>query len=228
MPEAHENLPILDEKSTPKAQGERLRRLRNITNMSRLELIHKYNIPTLNTYKNWELGGVKRGLPKSALRKINEICRGEGIQFTIEWLLHGIGQGPQIAKQFDETSTADTPELKEEKKMLMDELMLFRQHVRDAIDIVMPDDSMAPRFVKGEYAAGEKLFKKDLASAVGLDCIVQTEDGKLLLRHVRERNEKGLFTLMTHNTSAEIKEPVLYEVKIVNAAPVIWQRRKTN
>jgi len=53
------------------------------------------------------------------------------------------------------------------------------------------------------------------------DCIVQTEEGATYLRNLHEGTEPGKYTLVCANIDAENKRPLIYNVGIVSAGPLI-------
>jgi HTH-type transcriptional regulator, cell division transcriptional repressor len=216
-----------DDRSTPTAKGKRLKRLRNLANLSRqdLEKTHELNY---STYKGWEIGRAG-GLSRKGAKKMIGLVRAEGVICDINWLLYGIGTGPIIREKFSvHESQAEyqiiTP-AKEEKQIIA-ELQFFRQEQNDTIDMIVADNSMEPFYAKGEYIAGIKRYKKHIDSTIGCDCITQTADGQILLRQVRKSKTQGCYTLACLNPQAIIEEPVLYDIELISAAPVIWRRRK--
>jgi HTH-type transcriptional regulator, cell division transcriptional repressor len=212
--------------SLSKEQGKRLVRLRNLANLSRKNVSARYGI-NVNTYTNWELG-VYDGLSKNAVSKISNFCQHEGIIFSIEWLLYGVGEGPHICPVFPTPpqDTVSKPNLDNEEQQIISELLYFREHHKEHIDMVVSNDSMEPRFMIGEYVAGIKYYREAIDALIDKDCIVQTKDGKLLLRKIKNKNSGGHYTLTCNNPNTKITEPVLYDVELISAAPVLWQRRK--
>ena len=73
---------------------------------------------------------------------------------------------------------------------------------------------------------GGKIKKgEDIALAVNKDCIVHLENGERFFRRL-VKNSKGNFNLTCLNPNESTTEPVLYNVDIVEAAPIIWHRWK--
>ena len=84
---------------------------------------------------------------------------------------------------------------------------------------------MEPKFIKGEYVAGIRRYKQSINDLVGLDCIVVTTEGELLVRKIRTSEAPGFYTLSSLNLNTTITHPVLYHVELISAAPIIWARR---
>jgi DNA-binding transcriptional regulator YiaG len=220
---------VNDIKSCPEARGKRLKRIRMLAGLSRKMVETKYQI-SASTLQSWE-DGKAGGLTEKGAKRIMHSLREEGLQFSIEWLLHGIGSGPQIS---DRIYTNISPSLAEEEcnlpmgeeSALVKELLAFRQCNKDAIDIVVNDDGMEPYFSIGDYIGGKRRFDKDIISAIGLDCIVETSLGEHFLRRLRHGSTEGVYTLTCLNPNTSLDKPTLYDVQLISAAPVIWQRRR--
>lgn len=89
---------MTDELSTPQARADRLRRLRHLANLSRKDMCdQELNI---NTLKAWELARFG-GLPKDGAEKVIKRVAKEGVMCTSDWLLHGLGAGPQLDSERD-------------------------------------------------------------------------------------------------------------------------------
>ncbi|PHQ78808.1 MAG: hypothetical protein COB66_08130 [Coxiella sp. (in: Bacteria)] len=218
-----------DEKSSPASQATRLKRLRTLANLSRKEVSDQYGIK-LKTYINWEQKIFKKCLPKNAVLIAKAMCDDHAISFTREWLLFGIGSEPTMSEQFDEKQNAILKnsiflENKEEERIIK-ELLSFRKYYKDTLELKVEDDGMSPKYQPGEYIAGIRYHKSKIESLIGLDCIVQISDGQMLLRNIKEKTENDRYTLICTNVYASIKEVVLYNVELINAAPVVWHRCK--
>jgi hypothetical protein len=216
---------VTDEKSTKEARAERVRRIRNLSNLTRKEICNDGTI-NINTFKGWEIGRYG-GLPADGAEKIVARVSKEGVKCTPEWLLYGSGAPPQVITDFTPIKNvaqkdAPSPEINtdEQEKIILDELLLFRKSYKDIVYIVVSDDSMMPCYKPGEYVAGVNHYGDKIHDLVGRDCIVQTEEGKIFLRTLREGNQNHLYTLICTNTQTTLKEPVLYNIKLFSAAPV--------
>ncbi len=211
-------------------KGERVKLVRNMANLSREKLSEnsKINIHTLNGWENNRFGGLSRIGAKRLMERVAQ----EGVQCTAEWLLFGIGSGPiavtdykkaQLDAEKDEVKISKTPQ---ENKQIAEELLLFREHCKEAADLIVEDDSMLPHYQLGDYVAGRKRYKKQIARVVGLDCIVQVKEGTILLRTLRQGTIEGKYHLVSTNSATQSKDAVLFDVELISAAPIIWHRKK--
>lgn len=212
--------------TTANAKGKRLQRLRNISNLSRKALIEKTGLNP-HTLRGWE-NGLATGLSKPGAKKVIEAVAAEGVLCSFDWLMYGIGSGPRLIDQSNLNSTPDEIQLTRDKeeKHIIKELECFRQISPQTIDFIVNDDGLFPFYHIGDYVAGIKRYGKKINTVVGLDCIVQTTDGKVLLRKVRETKEKNKYDLICTNANTKLEHPVLYNVELISAAPVIWVRRR--
>jgi hypothetical protein len=206
--------------SSPIEKAKRLKRVRNLANLTRKYITEQFHI-NMETYKGWEIarhGGLSR---KGAL-KVCEIVKTRGVTCTPEWLLHGTGQGPKLTEVFEEGTDIEFPAYSrdKEKEQIFRELNCFRNFQINTIDIIMQDDSMTPYYANGDVLAGIKRYRK-IHNVVGHLCIVQTRDGRVLVRKVEAGTEDGLYNLVTLHP-----HHVENNVKLISAAPVIWIRRK--
>lgn len=87
---------VTDELSTAEARAERLRRLRNLANLSRKDMCN--TDLNFNTLKAWELARFG-GLPKDGADKVIRRIAKEGVICTADWLLYGKGITPQLTTE---------------------------------------------------------------------------------------------------------------------------------
>jgi HTH-type transcriptional regulator, cell division transcriptional repressor len=217
------------DQDSPEARAERLKRLRNMANLTRKQLCEKSGV-NINTYIGYEVaryGGLTRW---GAEKIINQLAR-EGVQCNLNWLMHNVGSGPVVSVDYKEILEA-IPLLQEpttfdrEEELIVEELLLFRRQYKQAIDYIVDDDAMLPYYVLGEYLAGIKHYKESIKSAIEQDCIVQTREGKTLFRRLHQGNEPNLYTLSCLNPQTTVPLPILHNIELVSAAPVVWRRRK--
>src|SRR5436189_227089 len=168
-----------DTLTSPKAKGERLKRVRRLANLSREEfcLDGETNVATLISWEVGRFGGLSA---KGASRVIARVAK-EGVFCTPEWLLYEIGSGPEVKADFkkhniqSEDIDTDTT-LSSEDDSIIQEVILFRKLNKHAIDYIVEDDAMLPRYCIGDYVAGTKRFGDKIKSLLTLDCIVQMSD----------------------------------------------------
>ncbi len=217
-----------DVRTSPKARGKRLLRLRRMANFIRSDIENKYPELKSETFKAWELGRFN-GISMKGAKKVIQMFAKEGIKCSLDWLLYDIGSGPQVF-EFDIQSGYCVQELSSKQMpeyiAITKELSFFRELHEHSIDFVVEDDTMVPRFLPGEYVAGVKRYDDKMEEAIGQDCILQTQEGRLLLRHLHSKNVDGTFNLRCKNLETKVKDYVLDHVALLSAAPVIWMRRK--
>lgn len=225
--------PLQDQRSTPEARGRRVESLRRMTRTSRRAFAEKYGIAK-TSLQNWE-DAIGNGLTEKGARRLVTALKPAGINCTFEWLMYGIGQSPQISEllYLDDVSQLAQADLQplssnaDEVDKISQELLVFHRHYpKVGIDYTVIDDGMEPRFTESEQVAGCKQFGKQIIDLVGLDCIIQTTEGETLLRNIRKVEKEDLYTLACVNPNTTVDKPILYEVKLLSAAPVIWARRK--
>lgn len=214
---------VRDEQSTPEARAERLRRVRNLANLTREAMCLNSEL-NANTLKGWEIARYG-GLPQDGAEKVVARVAQEGVTVTTDWLLYEIGVGPQVITDFkkakaDKKKKTQPLTLQHEEQLIINELMLFRSQFSHAVDFKVADDAMEPYYKPGEYVAGVKRFGKNIRTLVGRACIVQTANGITLLRVVRDGQTPDRYTLMCFNTQTTAQEPILYNVELTSAAPV--------
>ena len=147
--------------ASPLVKGERLRRLRNLANLSREEFCDDGSI-NFTTLISWEVGRFGGVSVKGAKRVIERVAR-EGVICTPEWLLYEIGVGPEVRADYtriNKITAKNTPALsmRDEKANIIEELMLFKKLNKQAIDFIIEDDTMLPQFQIGDYVAGIMRF----------------------------------------------------------------------
>ncbi len=220
---------ITELKTSASARGNRVAILRRMTRLSRRLVQQKYSIPK-TTLQGWE-EGKGNGLTEKGAKKLISALKADGIYCSYDWLMFGIGQAPHAVGRFNvENFSSDEDEEsapEKQKELIAEELQLFYEHHETAIDFIVADDGMEPRFIQGEHVAGCRKHREAIAHCVGLDCIVQTAAGDLLLRRIKRADGNDCYTLSCINLNTTLEKPVLYEVELIMAAPVIWARRCT-
>jgi DNA-binding transcriptional regulator YiaG len=167
--------------SPQQAAGERIRLVREALHFSRKVLSERYSELSAGTLRKWEEGRF-RGLTLKGAEKLQKIFKEEGVEVTLEWLLHGFGQAPSILNKrllADKLAGLSSHALNHE-------LRVFHQLHKDAISAVVEDDGMAPCLQPGYHVAGTKLSGDDIKKAIGFPSIVHLNKGQTLIRIVEE------------------------------------------
>jgi phage repressor protein C with HTH and peptisase S24 domain len=81
---------------------------------------------------------------------------------------------------------------------------------------------MAPRFKDGEYLGYSRSKGLDAERCIGAECVVQTRDGRKLVKILARSGKRGKFNLISVNASV----PEEREVELEWVAPVVWHRLK--
>lgn len=221
-----DQLIIDDPRASPVARGNRLRRLRNLANLEREDICKDIEISP-HTYKGWEIAR-HGGLTKSGAEKVLQVLSKHGVICSIDWLMYEIGKGPKL---FDEDLPAtgqinliNEPNIEDD--LLAEEIALFRIHYPDSSDYLVLDNSMEPSYHEGDYVAGLNCYGQQIEKCIGHICIIELETGHILLRELHKGSVDGTYSLLCKQISPNIEQPIIYNITIKKAAPVIWMRRK--
>lgn len=221
-----------DHKSSAYQRAKRLKSLRQMTGLSRDVFRQRYGIAR-GTLQNWESARFGGLTLKGAMSMIRAF-KAENVEVSVDWLMHGVGRGPHFAgldnPQVESTITeADAllsgTEVEKELAVITEELLCFRRLNPDSIDLVVTDDSMTPFYHAGDYVSGVRRYQGRIESTIGHDCIVQSTEYGTLLRRITPGEEPERYNLLAHNVHTSSKRPVLYNVDVISAAPVVWIRR---
>lgn len=218
---------IIDPTVLARERADRLRRLRNLANLSRKELCEAANI-NINTYIGYETVRYG-GLTKKGAEKVVHYVTTKGVYTTIEWLMYGLGPNPQVITNDKQDAVegyySSISDQGNEMQKIAEEVYLFHKHYKHAIDCRIDDDGMSPKYDVGDYVAGILYSGATIDNLVGLDCIIKTAEGQLLVRSLCHGRIKGHYTLTCNNPKTTVKHPVMYDIKVISAAYIIWHRR---
>jgi transcriptional regulator with XRE-family HTH domain len=198
--------------SSPEARGVRLKKLRNMANLTRKEISDRYDL-NVNTYKGWEIARFG-GLPLDGAKKVINRVAEEGIICSLDWLLYGDGIGP-----ITEAVPAHILKNKSELSVLK-EIHLYKSLNKNIIFTEIIDDGMAPLYNKGDYVAGEKKCSCDIDTLVNQNCLVQLNSGNVIVRKLKKGTEKVTYNLSCINSNTKEKRPILYNVQLKCAAKI--------
>lgn len=214
---------VTDDRSTPEARAARVKRLRNLANLSRKEMCDGEEL-NVNTLKGWEIARYG-GLPVDGAHKVIKRVAKEGVFCTAEWLLYEEGSPPKV-----NISQSDLPEnnmsVCSEDEVIEKEIKLFHSSYSNSISYQLPDDGMEPLYAKGDFVAGRKRAGKKLSELHGLNCIVQRANGEVLFRKLCKGKTANGFNLVCINSNTLAELPIIFDAELIWAAPVIWHRKK--
>lgn len=208
---------VADTESTPDARASRLRRLRNMANLNRQQMCDDEHL-NINTYKGWEIARYG-GLPQDGAERVVKRVSREGVICTVDWLLFGKGQGPYVTPGYFSYSKEEKND--EDVELIMREIMLFQQQFSNTTFSEIQDDGMEPRYKLGDIVAGIRRFENDINSLINSNCIIQTETGEVIIRRLKKGTEKNKYMLSCINSHTKIEKPIIYDVKLIYAAPII-------
>ena len=196
------------------ARAERLRRLRNMANLSREELC---NTDALNvaTYKGWEIGRFG-GLSSSGAKEVIKRIAKEGVVCSLDWLLHGQGCGPFIIANTSSVRNND-----DDIPSILQEITVFQNNFKDGIFLEVLDDGMLPQYKPRDFVAGIKKYDTEINSLIGDICIVQSVDNEIMIRQLLKGITKNTYTMICLNPKTTVAFPVLFNVEIKAAALIV-------
>lgn len=210
---------VTDENASAEARGERLRKVRNLSNLSRKELCNSEQLK-LNTYKGWELARFG-GLPIDGAERVIKRVAEENVICSIDWLLYGRGQEPYILPK------PNTGGYLDDNDLILKEIMVFQSLYPDTIYAKINNDSLAPQYMPGDYVAGVRVSGKKIATVINHICIVELTNGDILVRYLRQGQNKKYFQLIATNINHTLENPQTFEAELNYAAPIIRHYKKS-
>lgn len=217
---------VENELSTPAARAARCLALREMMELSREAVRIRYGIAR-GTLQNWESARAG-GLTKKGAAIIAKAAKAENIDTSVQWLMDGVGPEPMSRVSESLIDQSDNYRLigtDEEMQAISTMLKSFRSHYPNPVDMVVQDDAMFPQFKIGEYVAGNRHYRDDIESTVGLFCIAQTVEFGQILRYVKLGDEIGYYHLISINPDSKMSQPTIYNAEVISTAPVIWRYR---
>lgn len=92
---------------------------------------------------------------------------------------------------------------------------------RDAIAISVRDDTMSPVYRAGDLLICHRRHGRHADNLVGLDCVIETREGKRLIGVLQRGTRPGRFRLRTYSAMGDDFD----DIQIAWAAPVAWIKR---
>lgn len=206
--------------------GDRLKHVRSLLNLSRSYLEKKHGLPQ-PTLKAWE--NLPDALIKSeeGVSRCIAIYRKEGIVLGKDWLLTGQGLAPQVSfnltQRFAQKDTSALNYEEDEELCMIRDANAFRESHSNAVILIVSNDEMRPFYKPGDYVGGRLRYNENIETVINKDCIIQLKDGDKYFRRVIRNKQQG-YNLTCLNPTETTAEPVIYNVEIACAAPVIWHR----
>lgn len=208
---------VVEEQASPEARGDRLRKIRNLANLSRIDLCNS-EVLKLNTYKGWELARFG-GLPVDGAERVIRRVAEENVICSLDWLLYGKGQEPYILPQVNLGNIRDVNEL------ILKEIMVFQGLYPNTAYTQIKDDALTPNYSKEDYVAGIKYFGNDIEKIINQICLVELATGEVLVRYLKKGNKKSIYQLLATNINHSLEIPHSIESALNFAAPIIRHYR---
>lgn len=204
---------VTNEDASAEARGERLRKIRNLANLSRKEICDSEDL-NLNTYKGWELARFG-GLPVDGASRVTQRVAKENVICSVEWLLYGIGQEPYLLPHSNKFNTLDS------NTLILKEILVFQSFYPDATFTEIQDDALVPLYMPGDYVAGIKVYGNNISNVINQPCIIGLKNGDVLVRHLRLGQNHNQFQLVASNINSTSINIYSVESELKFAAPII-------
>jgi hypothetical protein len=205
--------------------GERLKYIRSLLRVTRAYLQEKYALPEV-TLKSWENGTTN--LTQAGVKRCVEIYLNEGMIVSEDWIMEGIGLDPtasvKVSHYFATPTDKELPSEDDEVCMFRD-ANTFKESHPAVVVMVVSNDDMRPFYKPGDYVGGKMRFGDAIDTAINKDCIIHLKNGERFFRRLIKSHKEG-YNLTCLNPNETTAEPVLYDVELEGAAPVIWHRWK--
>lgn len=208
--------------------GERLKYIRErLVKLSRAEIQDKYGL-SQDTLAAWE--NEKTNITEKGIDRCIKIYNAENLIFSKEWLLTGEGLSPnfsfELNRYFKNFPTDFSSLPVDDHFLLAKEIEYFRSLTQNSVTALVSSEDMVPLYAPGDYVGGRLRSKKELEHCIGKDCIIRTKDQATYIRRLVKGKDKKHFNLVCINPQWQGNiEPVIYNVEIESAAPIIWHRR---
>lgn len=170
-------------------RAERLKKVRGMSGLNRKSFSQKYQIP-IATMQNWEAPRFG-GLSERGARKIIQYLACEGVYVSHEWLMLGVGNGPQIAGTSTGRSIGKAQRVFDSEQTEKEVSNLKKLYKKSTV-YELQEEGMLPHYSPGDSFIG--VLKEGGQAQSGLVnclCIVQLEGGERVLRYVKQIVTRG-------------------------------------
>jgi len=187
---------------------ERLKFLRYLTGLSRVDVQTKYQIPQVSL-KKWENGVL--ALTRKGIERCLEAYANEEVYTTVEWVEEGIGPIPSLSVKIQDNCDLD------------DDLQYFKEKYPDCVVHQIESNNLYPRYKKGEIVVGV-VHKGPLTELMTKDCIFELTSKKRGIAKVFIENRK--INLISTNSDLSQEKLLIANVSIQFLAPIVWHQIK--
>lgn len=181
-----------------------------------------------NTIQSWETPKKRgSGLTEKGAKRIASTIRKLNIACSYEWILTGVGNGPiLVGPMIQETQLPIPPPVDWGfAESIQKEIAFFKSINQQAVVTAVTDNGMQPFFSMGDYVGGRKTILEDYSGFVGKNCIIETDDGLVLIRRLLRYESPSTNMTICLNLDTDVKDYVLYNIKICSIAEVVWHRK---
>jgi hypothetical protein len=209
--------------SSKEERGKRLRYIRDeMLRMSRREFSNRHLDLKISQHAlhNWEEARFS-GLNETHANIILKALKKENVSCDKDWLLYGQGNPPT----FNALNEIATIGKFKETEIIANELRIFRASYVDAVDAIISDECLSPCFLTGDHVAGVRYTGNNIRKALGKVCIIQTYDGKVLIRKVTIGESDDFYNLLSTHPDFKNAHYELFDIQLFSAAPIHWWRR---
>lgn len=203
----------------PQGRARRLLALRGLAGLSR-DLLHKRYGIAKATVQNWESARAG-GLTRKGAQRILKVYHAEGVICSFDWLMHGVGSGPELVHQLQSVSNSDIPG-KASMLGLAHDIAFLRSLYDHVVDMPLDDCSMQPAYPQSAHVAGISYFRDQIQLAVGHDCIIHAVSHPPMFRRLLPSDQVDHYHLVPLNLSGDFT--IITNVEVLSAAPVLWVR----
>lgn len=207
--------------------GNRIKSVRMLAGYSRKAFAEKSGISGA-TLRAWEEPVQKRnGITQKGAIRLVQGLQESGISCTLEWLLEGKGPGPSLlnSNPINVSTDAKLEISWNEEESIFKDIESFKINNPNPIVAIITDGSMLPFYSYSDYVGGSKKTGNEIASLVGLNCIIELED-LTIVRRITSSNSQGKYTVRALNIDPSVTQPVIENVEILSAAHIIWHRSR--
>lgn len=205
------------------ARGKRLKRIRQLAGLTRDELAGQAEVSKA-TLSYWENASLSSLSDKGAEKVIKALAKC-GISCSLEWLLLGIGNPPQIKDLMyelppQEVITLPPAQMASFSGSLPNEIDLFQAQNPNSAIVTIQHAAMSPIIEAGDTVGG---IWQTPADCINHDkiCIVEINQ-QLQVRKVRKALEAGFYDLSYISYLNDLTEPFeLRNTQLLKVAPVI-------
>lgn len=216
-------------RNTPKFSTacERLKYIREkLLKLSRAHIHKKYGLSP-DTLAAWENGKIK--ISEKGVDRCIKIYSAENLIVSREWLLAGEGLSPNFSfdlhRYFNTLETSKPTAIVDDNLLLAKEIEYFRSLSPNTITGLISSEDMLPVYACGDHVGGRLRYGKDIGTCIGKNCIVRTKDGSTYIRRVAKRpNSRGYNLVCLNPGWVGNPEPIIFDIEIACAAPIIWHR----